>query len=101
MSAHEIPLRSTPQRFAITLGIGTILTFVWNKSAGCWVIDIDASGGVPILHGVPIVTGADLLEQFAYLGLGGALISQTDHDTDAVPTFTNLGTSGHLYFVTP
>jgi hypothetical protein len=46
-----------------------------------------------------LVTGADLLEQFGYLDLGGAFIVQTDHDIDAVPTFANLGTAGRLYFV--
>lgn len=73
----------------------------WNTKANCWVVDLLDVDSVPILQGMSVITGADLLEQFAYLGLGGQLISQTDHDTDAVPTFENLGTSGRVFFLTP
>jgi hypothetical protein len=47
-----------------------------------------------------MVTGADLLEQFGYLGLNFALVAQTDNSPDTVPTFDNLGTTGHLYAIT-
>lgn len=77
------------------------LRLKWNVPANCWMLDILDSGGVPLLTGLAVVTGADLLDQFAYLGLGGQILAQTDFDPDAVPTFDNLGTVGHLYFVTP
>lgn len=73
----------------------------YNKAATCWVVDILDQDGNPILMGVPLVTGCDLLEQFAYLGFGLQMIAQTDFDTDAVPTFENLGREGHLYLLTP
>jgi hypothetical protein len=102
MTAFEIPTQPTPQRFTITLGgVDYRVTQKWNKVISCWAIDIADSGDVPILSGVPLVTGADLLEQFTYLGIGGQLVAQTDHDADAVPTFDNLGSTGHLYFVLP
>ena len=98
----EIPLRNTPERFRVTLGgVEREIRTRWNVPAGCWVIDINESDGTPFLTGIPLVTGADLLEQFSDLEFGGQLIVQTDHDTDAVPTFDNLGTLGHLYFVVP
>lgn len=71
----------------------------WNRAALCWVLDIYDVNDVPILQGVPLVCGADLLEQFAYLGLEGQLLAQTDHATDTPPTYDNLGLAGHLYFL--
>jgi len=70
----------------------------WNQAASCWVIDISDSSGNPLVQGIPLVCGADLLGQYGYLGLGGELIVQTDNSPDTPPTFTNLGASGHLYF---
>jgi hypothetical protein len=79
--------------------VATNMRLSWNTKAACWVIDISDSAGNPILQGVALVCGADLLEQFAYLDLGGQMIAQTDHATDAPPTYTNLGSSGHLLFL--
>jgi len=100
MTPFEVPLTATPQRVSVTLGTETyLMTVRWNKPAQCWVFDLANQGGTEILTGVPIVTGADLLEQFEYMEFGGALIAQSDSDIDTVPTFTNLGTEGHLYFI--
>lgn len=46
-----------------------------------------------------MVTGADLLAQYGYLGFGGSLYVQTVQNPDATPTFTNLGTDCNLYWV--
>ena len=100
MTPFEVPLSATPQKVSVTLGVDTyVMTVRWNKAAQCWVFDLADQEGTDVLTGVPIVTGANLLEQFDYLEFGGALIAQSDSDIDAVPTFTNLGTEGHLYFV--
>lgn len=102
MAVYEIPLSPRPQTFGITLaGRALNLTLLWrNVDEGGWVLDIADGENVPIVRGIPLVTGADLLGQYAYLGFGGQLIVQTDHDTDAVPTWENLGDTSHLYFVT-
>ena len=98
----EIPLSASPQTFGISLNsILYNVRVVWNPPSQAWIMDVSDVNGVPILLGVPLVTGADLLEQYAYLGIGGSLYVQSDGVQDAVPTFTNLGTTGHLYFVTP
>lgn len=101
MATWEIPLSPEPQRLAITLaGVAYVLTVRWRDAdQGGWVLDIADGQSVPILAGVPLVTGADLLAQYAHLGFAGELIVQTDHDLDAVPTFENLGDTSHLYFV--
>lgn len=77
------------------------MTYKWNAVSACWVVDIADSNDVPVLNGLSMITGADLLEQFAYMGFAGQLIAQTDHDADSVPTFKNLGVNGHLFFATP
>lgn len=99
---YEIPLSPMAQKFGITLaGVAYNLTVSWNNaSTGGWVLDIADSNDVPIVSGIPLVTGCDLLEQYEYLNLGGKLEVQTDSDLFAVPTFSNLGVQGHLYFLT-
>jgi hypothetical protein len=97
---REVPLTPNPQTIAISLAGTTYkLTFKWNPRANYWVMDIATANGVPINSGIPLITGADLLAQYEYLGITGEMLVQTDHDTDAVPTFENLGIHGHLYFL--
>lgn len=102
MTPLEIPLQAVAQQLIVSLrGIEYRLTVYWSVPLDCWVADFADPNGNDILTGIPLVTGADLFEQFDYLDLGlGALIVQTDHDQDAVPTFTNLGTTGHVYYIT-
>lgn len=103
MTPFEIPVQpSTAQQMVLTMGnVVYTLTFKWNVALNAWVVDIADENNNPIAQGIPIVTGADLLAQFPHLNFGGALIAQTDHDQDAVPTFANFGGTGHVYFVTP
>jgi hypothetical protein len=99
---YTIPLTNSQQQITISLG-GVVYTLtVWfdsNPAANCWVMDIGNQNNVPILTGIPLVTGTDLLGQFAYLNFGGKLICQTDFDPDAIPTYQNLGYNSQLYFV--
>jgi hypothetical protein len=88
-------------------GIAYTLVFNWNTVTLCWVLDIyNADGSTALLMGIPMVTGSDMLEQFGHMPLGattaltvvslGPFISP-----DAVPTFDNFGTDGHVYLVMP
>lgn len=100
MSIYEVPLSTSPQKLQVVMGgIQYQLVLIWRTGSG-WVMDIATPQGNAILSGVPLVTGIDLLSQYAYLGLGGSLVVATDADPDAVPTADNLGQSSHLYFVT-
>lgn len=99
-TAYQIPLQAQPQVLQVTLaGVQYQLTVRWNDANQAWTLDIADVNGNPIISGIPLVTGSDLLSPYAYLGIGGQLIVQTTNDTDAVPTLSNLGTSGNLYFV--
>jgi len=96
---YEVPLSGAPQSFSISIAGATYnlrLTYQ-NVADGGWVLDLSDSSGNAIVQGIPLVTGADLLAQYGYLGLGFSLVVNTDGDADAVPTFANLGTLSHLY----
>jgi hypothetical protein len=99
---YEVPLiPSQPQKLTISLaGVFYQLTVKWCQPAAAWILDIADALGNALVRGIPLITGTDLLAPYAYLGIGGHLVVQTDHDTLAVPTFDNLGDTGHLYFVT-
>lgn len=102
MAAYEIPLTAEPQRFAIQLA-GTVyqMTLQWrNNAQGGWVLDIADATGTPIVSGIALVTGTDLLGQYAYLGLGGSLYVVNSSGGDDAPTFADLGTDTHLVFAT-
>lgn len=103
METFLVPLRNVPEDFGITLS-GRELRLVnkWNDSPeGGWLLDIfDATTSAPIICGLPMVTGADLLEQYEYLGLNGKLIVFTDGDETATPTLNNLGVESNLYYKT-
>lgn len=99
-TAYEIPLSPSPLTQSISLaGVQYQLTVKWNSIAQIWVLDIYDNNSTPIVRGIPLVCGIDLLAPFAYLNLGGRLYAQTDNEPDAPPTFTDLGITGHLYFV--
>jgi len=100
MAVNEIPLSPKPQTFAIALaGVTYNITLYWNPQNGSWMIDIADINDSPLIDGIPLITGADLLEQYAYIGIGGQLIVQTDNNPDAIPTLENLGINSHVYFV--
>lgn len=103
METFLIPLLNVPQDFTIAMG-GRELRIVSKYNAaleGGWVLDIyDSETNEPIVMNVPMVTGADLLAQYEYLGLNGEMYVYTDGDETAVPTLENLGIESNLYFRT-
>ena len=101
MATYEIPLAPAAQSFLIVLaGKQYRLSIYWGTVAGVWVLDIQQENGTPIISGIPLVTGTDLLSPFPYMEFGGTLIAMTDNDPDSPPTYRNLGSTGHLRFVT-
>ena len=103
MALFQIPFAPLPQKFSIELGgVPYYLTNRWNPSpeGGGWFIDINDADDVPLLMNLPLVTGADLFEQFEHLGLPGSLIVFTDGNESAVPTLDNLGAESNVWLVT-
>lgn len=99
---YEIPLKSTPETFTITLGgVDYRLTVLYrNCDGGGWVLDIADAGNNRLVGGIPLVTGVDLLEQHKHLGFTGRLWVQGATNPDDTPTFADLGTGSHVFWVT-
>lgn len=103
-----IQLSGIAETFTIDLaGTTYTLTIYWNDMMAesddgdtGWTMDIGDATGVSLACGLPMITGADLLDGLEYLGINGSLIMYTNGMTYVVPTFDNLGTDCNLYFQT-
>jgi len=101
-AAYLIPLIPQNQEFDISLaGKSYHLKVKWNRFSNSWTLDIEDSQQNPIVGGIPLVTGCDLLEQYAYLGFGGAMVVQSTNDATLVPNYSTLGSTGNLFFLIP
>ncbi|MBR8471931.1 MULTISPECIES: phage baseplate plug family protein [Burkholderia] len=98
----EIPLTPDPQTFTMTLsGIDYQMTVQYREAGGTgWILDVADASGNALVSGIPLVTGTDLLGQYAYLGFGGRLWVQGAASPDDVPTFDDLGIGSHVFWVT-
>lgn len=101
LNAFRIPLVNTPQKFAIDLnGRSFIMECVWNPEMLSWLISMyDGDTEECIFATMPLVTGVDLLAQYAHLGIDGSLIVYTDGDEHATPSEANLGVESNLYYL--
>lgn len=104
MATVELPLAGSPKTFSTTLAgvtyqMRTSYCAAGNDEGG-WSLDIADAQSDPLISGIPLVTGADLLAQYDYMNFGGTLYCITDADYTAAPTYANLGTTSHLYFET-
>ena len=100
MSIARIPTSPEPQRFLITLAAGQtyqLVTQYRDAPEAGWTLDIGEPNGTPIISGIPLVTGINLLAQYQHL-IVGSLFVLSDVETWAVPGFSDLGVSSHLYF---
>lgn len=98
MNVHEIPLTADNQRCSIDIAGRTYqIGIIWRESG--WIMDLLNERSVPIMTGIPLVTGVDLLGQYAYLGLGFKLIVVCDDPEQIYPTQYDLGAGSHLLVV--
>ena len=100
-TAYRIPLEPVAQRFAVDLsGIPLILVTKWNGELPAWELSIlDGTTEVPLVTALALVSGVDLLEQHAHLGIPGQLWVDTEGAPDDFPTEDNLGTISNLYYI--
>ncbi|MBK5145840.1 hypothetical protein I2494_19415 [Budviciaceae bacterium BWR-B9] len=99
MTINEIPLTPYNQKFNIALvGVVYKMRIVWRASF--WCLDISDNSDNPLVTGIPLVTGTNLLAQYAYLNFGFSLVIYCDVRGQENPTKTDLGTKSHLYVIT-
>jgi len=96
-TAFQIPLAQGPQSFAVPLGGATYRMRLWwgDSDEPAWYLDVATDADVPLVRGVPLLPGADLLSQHRHLGVAGELYVVADGPI----TYDSLGTSTRLYFV--
>lgn len=100
--AYIVPLLSKNQAFPVSLaGNSYNLRVWWSEASACWILDIADSQQEPLVNGIPLVTGCDILEQYGYHDFNGAMVVQSSNDPDLVPDDTTLGTTGNLFFLIP
>jgi hypothetical protein len=98
MTTFTIPLAGYPETFSIALNnIYYTMTVQWRD---VWTLDISDNSGNLIIGGIPFVMGVDLLAQYGYLGIGGALYIVSNTGLDIPPSFENLATDYTLTYVT-
>lgn len=102
MTTYEIPFSPQPQSFTIALNGGSYrLTTRWCAPMLAWTLDIADADNVPMVQGLPLVTGTDILKQLAYLGIKGSIRVQSSGEITKVPGLAELGISGLVFFITP
>lgn len=103
MATQEFPLLpATAQEMTITLGTKEYtVRFAWCATPeGGWFMDMYDLALEPMIRGLPLVAGVNVLQQFDYLQIPGEIRVQVDEDTLIEPTFENFGTTGKVVFIT-
>lgn len=96
---YEIPTGPSQRIMTVALGTATYTLRLAYADApdGGWFMDISDAAGNPLVCGVPLVTGIDLLGQYPDLGLNGSLYVISDGaDRQIVPGYADLGVTSHL-----
>lgn len=97
MSLYEIPLSAKNQKFKIRLNGTTYqFKFVFRKR---WYLDLADPSNQPLINGLPLVHGINLLEQYQHV-IRGALIMLNSHE-DESQSLNDLGSKIKLYWSDP
>lgn len=102
MSSVVIPIASgSNQTVTSTLPVDSnnvtlTFSFTWNNQGGYWFMSITDSTGNLLIDALPIITGdypaANLLKQYAYLGIGSAYLVPASSGLQDNPDYSDLGT---------
>jgi hypothetical protein len=83
MAVSEIPLHLKTSDSISLAGQSLQMAVTWR--AAFWCLDIMDSSGADLIKGIPLITGADLLAQYRYLGLGFSLYVGCDNPATKTP----------------
>ena len=97
---YEIPLVAGAQKFVCTLGDKAyLLQFSWRTAEmGGWTLDIlDSVTEEPIVAGILLTVGNDLLAPYAHFEMGH-LVALLDSKKDGHPTYEDMGSLLKLFW---
>ncbi|MFP1135727.1 phage baseplate plug protein [Acinetobacter baumannii] len=92
---YEIPLNNGNQKFNIRLG-GVQYKFQLIYRVKSWYLDIFDTAGIPLIAGLPLVMGDNLLIQHQHIIKGSLYVLNTNEDENQA--FSDLGTLIKLYW---
>jgi hypothetical protein len=99
--AYSLPVKPYAVKFRIMVGN----TDYWFQTqyreaeeAG-WVLDLLDANEQPMIMGIALVAGLDLMWQYHHMGVGFSLVLKTREDR-GTPTYESLGTDDELLLVT-
>lgn len=96
---EEIPLTADNQQFSIILADNSWrISLIWREIY--WIMDLQNERAEPVIGGIPLVTGTDLLAPFVWMGLGFQLWVVCGDAAQDYPSKTDLGDRSHLMVVT-
>lgn len=101
MSIYQIPLSTGAQSFSIRLGEYNYRMTLIYRDADCggWFLDMVRTDGSDALQGLPLVTGVNLLAQFGYKRMGGALWCELPKQVkNYEPTYADMGQTLSLFW---
>ena len=102
MAVYEIPTGPSQCTMTVALGgttYGMRLAFA-DAPEGGWFLDLSDVQGNPLLCGAPLVEGADILGQYAYLGVPGHMWVMREAGS-ADLSYDNLSVTWHLLYEDP
>jgi hypothetical protein len=97
MAYQGVPLDSAPnQTWSVSVSInGGVSTFFlelnFNEIANYWTMNISNSVQTLLLSGIPLLTGLNLLAQYAYLMIGSIFILNVSGTPQDSPISSDLG----------
>lgn len=95
MAIYEIPLNTGNQKFNISLN-KKLYKFQLIFRAGQWVLDILDTAESPLVTGLPLVMGVNLLGQHQHIMRGNlAVLNSNKSETQS---FGNIGSNIKLYW---
>lgn len=68
---------------------------MYNELANYWIVDISKNNEV-VLAGLPLVPAQNILEQFAYLGIGSAYIIPRSEAQEQWPSLDTLSSDWYI-----
>lgn len=99
---YEVPLSRGSQSFTLELEKTYQFVIVWREGVegGGWFLDVSDDAGSPLVLGLPLVVGTNLLDQFSYLELGELWV-ELDGREDRALVYDDVGTTARLYWRAP